>query len=100
MTLRIIRDELQTSQGARVPLSDAIALTSFAALCRSRGKEWRRTGEQKRVGSFAVDRITENGDIVAGCHIIPWAAIVDCVARYRAQLPNTLKNAVLDGETV
>jgi muconolactone delta-isomerase len=98
MTLRIIEEELQTSQGARVPLEEAIALARFAAARRIAGKPWRRNGERRRVGAFECDAITERGDIVAGCHRIPWSAIVDCVARYRAMLPDTLKNAVLDSE--
>lgn len=100
MTLRIVRDELQTSQGARVPLPEAIALTRFAASCRTNGKEWRKNGERRAVGQFQVDRITENGDIVAGCHVIPWAAIASCVTRYHSQLPNVLKNAVLEAGLV
>ena len=99
MMLRIKDDQLQTSQGARVPLPDAIKLTLFAASRRAAGKAWRRNGERHHVGAFECDSITESGDIVAGCHRIPWRAIVDCVARFRAMLPDSVKNAVLDAES-
>lgn len=100
MALRIKGDILETSMGARVPLFDAISLTRFAAHCRITGNAWKRNGETRRVGQFQCDRITDRGDIIAGCHTIPWAAIVDCVVRHRAELPDSLKNAVLDGESV
>jgi len=99
MMLRIKDDQLQTSQGARVPLPDAVKLTLFAASRRMTGKAWRRNGERHHVGAFECDSITESGDIVAGCHRIPWRAIVDCVARFRAMLPDSVKNAVLDAES-
>ena len=99
MMLRIKDDQLQTSQGARVPLRDAIKLTLFAASRRAAGKAWRRNGERHHVGAFECDSITESGDIVAGCHRIPWRAIVDCVARFRTMLPDSVKNAVLDAES-
>lgn len=71
--LRVRGDTLETSQGARVPLADAIRAFRFAQLVRERGTAWERNGEQVRVGAFQIDRISANGDIRAGCHLIPWS---------------------------
>lgn len=94
MCLRIVGDELQTSQGARVPLADAINLTKSAIACRITGKAWRRNGEIKPVGHFQTDRITERGDLIVGCHNIPFAAIADCVARHAEILPSEIVSRI------
>ena len=90
MTLRIKGDQLETSEGARVPLPDAIELTRAAMMCRRKAKMWQRNGERKRVGMFECNRITQNGDLIVGCHNIPWVAIVTCVRRFADVLPHTL----------
>jgi len=71
--LRVKGEELQTSQGAAVPLAHAIKVFRFVKLCRDNGAEWRRNGHTIRVGHFQVDRIAPNGDFRAGCHFIEWA---------------------------
>ena len=93
MTLRVVDDELQTSEGARVPLSEAKTLTRAAILCRKAGKEWKRNGEKKPVGMFQTDKITAQGDLRVGCHLIPWAAIVDCVNRFVPELAESVNAA-------
>lgn len=94
MVLRIKDDELQTSQGARVPLRDAVILTHAAIKCRANGEGWKRNGERKRVGGFECDRITQNGDLIVGCHNIPWSAIVACVTRFAEVLPVSVVEGV------
>lgn len=70
--LRVKGDELQTSQGARVPLAHAIRAFKFLKLVRERGEPWQRNGKTLRVGHFQVDSIESNGSFVAGCHSIHW----------------------------
>lgn len=74
--LRVRGKKLETSQGADVPLADAIKVFRFVKLCRERGTEWRRNGARIPVGGFQVDVIKPNGDFVAGCHRINWPEIV------------------------
>ena len=72
--LRVVDNELQTSQGARVPLAHAIAVFKVVAECKRTGTSWgERDPAILRVGSFKVDRIFENGDFKAGCHRINWS---------------------------
>jgi hypothetical protein len=73
--LRIHGDNLETSQGASVPLSHAIRVFQFVKLCRERNQEWKRNGKTLRVGHFQVDSINPDGSFRAGCHFIAWHEI-------------------------
>lgn len=68
----IIAGELQTSQGASVPLVQAVRAFRFLKLIRERGTGWQRNGARVRVGHFEVDSISATGDFVAGCHSFEW----------------------------
>jgi hypothetical protein len=70
--IRARGDMLETSQGARVPLPEAIAAFRFVKLCKERGTGWQRNGHTLRVGQFQLDRVYPNGDFRAGCHLIQW----------------------------
>lgn len=70
--LRVSGDDMETSKGARVPLSDARRTYRFAQLCRAKG--WHRNGEQHAIGAYQLDAVNENG-VVAGCHRVSWAEI-------------------------
>lgn len=74
--LRVMGDKLETSQGAVVPLADAIKVFRFVKLCRERGEGWTRNGARIPVGGFQVDRIDASGNFKAGCHFIEWPEIV------------------------
>jgi len=73
--LRVRAGKLETSQGASVPLPEAVAVFRFVKLVRERGQPWQRNGESIRVGSFAVDSIAADGTMRAGCHVIGWPEI-------------------------
>lgn len=70
--VRVRGDNLETSQGATVPLKDAIKVFRFVKLCHDTGKSWKRNGATLRVGHFQVDLIEPNGDFTAGCHKFSW----------------------------
>lgn len=70
--LRVDNGELQTSKGARVPLSEAERAFRFATAMRSKG--WHRNGEQFQVGTYQLDAVNEQG-VIAGCHRISWDEI-------------------------
>ena len=73
--IRVYGDELQTSQGAAVPLSHAIRAFRFIKLVRQRGEAWRKNGHSLRVGTYAASTIDADGTLHIGCHIIHWAEI-------------------------
>lgn len=70
--------ELQTSGGARVPLTRAILLFRFLKALRARmlpetETAWTRNGSRAVVGAFEVDAIYGDGSFKAGCHFIRWS---------------------------
>lgn len=72
--------ELQTSQGAAVPLTHALRAFQFLKAVKERGQAWQRNGRTLRVGHFQVDRVEANGDFSAGCHAIRWAEVTRVAA--------------------
>jgi len=68
--LRANGDELQTSQGARVPLTDARTLYHHAKQFSIETVVKARP----RIGEFHIDAYRD-GNIIAGCHTIPWNEI-------------------------
>lgn len=64
--------QMETSKGARIPLSEAKRTFSFIVKMRERG--WRRNGETFQVGEYHLDAVNEQG-VVAGCHRITWDEI-------------------------
>ena len=64
-------DELVTSKGARVPISEAEKAFRFASI---RKAGWHKNGERLQVGNYELDAVNESG-IVAGCHRISWDEI-------------------------
>lgn len=79
--LRVKGDKLETSQGASVPLADAIQVFRFVKLCRDKGQAWQRNGARVRVGHFQLDSVAPSGDFIAGCHRIEWAEIVSAATQ-------------------
>lgn len=77
----IMGGTLETSQGAEVPLPHAIRVFRFLKSCRDAGKGWRANGRTLRVGHFAVDSVTAEGDFVAGCHRFTWAEVAALAER-------------------
>jgi hypothetical protein len=73
--LRIEGAEVVTSRGVRVPVSHARRALALVRSVRESGQEYRRNGQTFHVGHYAIDRITPDGTLHAGCHVISWAEI-------------------------
>lgn len=67
--------ELQTSQGASVPLAHALRAFRFLKLCRDSGTPWKANGKTLPVGHFRIESVSAQGDFVAGCHKINWGEV-------------------------
>jgi tetratricopeptide (TPR) repeat protein len=65
--LRIVNDEIQTSRGARVPLS--VAPTMWRLIGRARA-ESRDIEIRARIGHYALSLVRADGSAVIGCHDI------------------------------
>lgn len=73
--LRIRGNEVETSMGARVPLSHAKRALRFVREVIARGTEYQRNGHSLHVGHYVIDRIESNGTLHAGCHHIAFGEI-------------------------
>ena len=70
--LRRENDEMATTKGARVPITDAEKSFKFVTALKSRG--WHRNGSQHSIGSYQLDSVNESG-VIAGCHRVSWQEI-------------------------
>jgi hypothetical protein len=94
--LRIIKDEVQTSPGARFPVSHALSALAFVRQIRASGQEYVRNGHSVHLGHYAVDRIDPDGTVHAGCHVVPWDEI-DRLAPQLERWARAQTNSVIAG---
>lgn len=76
--LRIAGEEVQTSQGARVPLVNVPDFIRLIMIARDAGGRDFMAGETRRtvdIGAFTLRMVHTNGDVVIGCHDIRWTEI-------------------------
>ena len=73
--LRIIGDEVQTSRGARFPVSHAKRALAFVRKVHESGQAYVHDGHTIHLGPYAIDRIEPDGTVKAGCHVVSWEEI-------------------------
>jgi len=73
--LRVSGDQIETSQGARIPLEHAPRIWALVQACRSSGRPYEKNGHTEHAGPYAIDAVTAEGELKAGCHVIPFAEI-------------------------
>lgn len=73
--MRVVGDEVQTSKGARFPVAHAIKAYPIIKACHDRQTPWHTNGHTVHLGPYKLDAITPAGDVVAGCHRVPWSEI-------------------------
>lgn len=71
--VRVRGDMLETSQGAEVPLAEAVRVFRMVRHVMASGQAWHRNGRVLPVGHFQVDHIAPDGTMRAGCHLIRFA---------------------------
>jgi hypothetical protein len=73
--LRIARNELQTSRGARIPLAHAVKAFRILKRLHDKGQAYQRNGHTIHLGQFALDSLDTEGNVTAGCHTVAWEEI-------------------------
>lgn len=73
--LRVVGNEVQTSLGARFPVSHARHGLDFIHKVRKSGREYVRNGHTIHLGHYVIDRIEPDGTVHAGCHVVKWEEI-------------------------
>ncbi len=61
------------SYGSHFPI--ATHVTGVVRAVKARGEDWRRNGQNCRLGHYQLDSIEANGTVHAGCHIVAWDEI-------------------------
>lgn len=88
--LRISGDEVETSRGARIPLSHAKRALILVRAVVARGETWETNGHTCHVGHYKIERIEADGTIRAGCHVIArdeWERIAPSLDAIVAPIP-------------
>lgn len=73
--LRVQGDEVVTSRGAKFPVKHARIGLRLVQRVRETGEEWVTNGHTLHLGPYKVDRVSVEGDVKAGCHLVRWAEI-------------------------
>ena len=73
--LRVVDGEVETSRGAYFPLEHARKGLALVKAVMARGEEWHTNGHTCHLGHYKIDRITPDGTVYAGCHVVKFEAI-------------------------
>jgi hypothetical protein len=73
--LRIKGDTVETSRYASFPTAHAVAALALVRKVMFRGVEFNANGHTCKVGLFEISKITADGTVYAGCHVVPWESI-------------------------
>lgn len=67
-------DEIETSLGARFPVSHAHKVLPIVQALWAEGREYQRNGHTIHLGHYELDKVTAT-TVEAGCHIVPRAEV-------------------------
>lgn len=70
--LRVLGDIVQTTQGASIPLADAVKLWPLIQRCKG-GDKCFIPGQP--LGSYKLTQIKSDGTLIVGCHTIPYSEL-------------------------
>lgn len=72
--LRVKNDQIQTSRGANIPVSDAVRIWPLLARAKSSGKKLEAGLHPIRLGSYQFNSF-DGETLIVGCHSIAWGQI-------------------------
>jgi len=76
VALRLKGDMVETTKGARIPVSHAIAALALLRRLKANGQTYQRNGHTIHLGHYSLDSFDSDGTLTAGCHVIPWDEIM------------------------
>jgi hypothetical protein len=83
--LRLTADgQVETSRGATFPASHAVKGLRLVRSVVASGQEWKTNGHKLPLGHYQIDRITVDGTVFAGCHVVKLAEIERIAAELEA----------------
>ncbi len=87
--LRIVGDEVETSRHATFPIAHAKRGLALVRSVMARGEDWQSNGHTCKLGLYSISKITADGTVYAGCHIVPWVAISLVASQIDAYTPKS-----------
>lgn len=87
--LRVKGSEVQTTQGATVPLEHVLKALPLVLRLLNSGGTYKRNGHTIHLGHYAIDEIAADGVLVAGCHKFTKAEIL----RFAGAIPTLYERA-------
>lgn len=78
--LRVDGNEIVTSHGARFPVEHGKRAFKAIVAIKASGQGWETNGKAIPLGHFKVDRVSPDGEVRAGCHVVAWPEIEHCAA--------------------
>lgn len=66
--MRIDGDQIETTQGATVPLEHVKKVAPLILRLLAEGKTYKRNGHSIHLGHYVIDRLDEEGTLWVGCH--------------------------------
>jgi hypothetical protein len=83
--LRLTADgQVETSRGVTFPASHAVKGLRLVRSVVASGQEWKTNGHKLPLGHYQIDRITVDGTVFAGCHVVKLAEIERIAAELEA----------------
>jgi hypothetical protein len=73
--LRVSGDQIESSMGARIPVEHAPRIWALVQACRASGRAYQANGHTEHAGRYAIDSVSAEGELKAGCHTIPYAEL-------------------------
>lgn len=83
--LRVKGDEVETSKGARFPVSHARRGLALVDSVVKSGQPWQANGHTCKLGHYQIDSIDADGAVRAGCHVVS----LEAINRVRAEIGGT-----------
>jgi hypothetical protein len=80
----VATDTIQTSRGAEVPATVAAIVWPMVEETRRKGDGFEFTdyANRPRLGSFTLDSIDAQGNVTAGCHVLPYSELRALAVRF------------------
>lgn len=73
--MRINGDEIETTKGARFPVTHAIPAFKMIRHAHENKKDMDCSSSLVRLGHFKIDHVDAQGNVKAGCHYVEWDEI-------------------------
>jgi hypothetical protein len=73
--LAVRGDSIVTSWGAEFPTEHGAKAWPILKALRERGEAWHANGHTIKLGHFQIDRVTADGTVYAGCHVVPFEEV-------------------------